>query len=61
MTKTEKEDLAALADRLAAAQRELILNAAKSTALPSDKALGKIADLEVVIGAVQGLIDDERA
>ncbi|MDF2809884.1 MAG: hypothetical protein K0S56_915 [Microvirga sp.] len=55
---TEKLD--ALRARLLAAQRELIKAAAEAGTAPSDNALRKIADLEVTIGAVETMIDEER-
>jgi len=52
--------LEALRARLVSAQRELIKNAAEAGTIPSDNALRKIADLEVTIGAVETMIDEER-
>ena len=42
-----------------AAQAELLNAAAKAGALPSDNALRKIADLEVAIGALEHLLEEE--
>jgi len=50
-------DLKALLDRLQAAQRDLLSIAAKAGALPSENTLRKIADLEIAIGAVEGMIE----
>jgi hypothetical protein len=54
------EKLNTLRARLLAAQRVLILAAADADTVPSDNALRKIADLEVTIGAVETMIDDQR-
>jgi hypothetical protein len=54
------EKLEALRGRLLSAQRELIKAAAEAGTIPSDNALRKIADLEVTIGAVETMIDEER-
>jgi hypothetical protein len=54
------EKLEALRVRLLAAQRELITAAANAGAIPSDNAMRKIADLEVTIGAIEAMIDDQR-
>ncbi|ADH91579.1 conserved hypothetical protein [Ancylobacter novellus DSM 506] len=54
------EKLEALRARLVLAQRELIKAAAEAGTVPSDNALRKIADLEVTIGAVETMIDEER-
>ncbi|GJE42837.1 hypothetical protein [Methylobacterium soli] len=53
-------DLEALLDRLKAAQRMLVLQAAELAMLPPDGTLRKIADLENTIAAVEALIDEER-
>ena len=49
----------ALLERMKAAQIELFAAAVTVDALPSDGALRKIADLEVAIGALEHLIDDD--
>lgn len=54
------EKLQALRVRLLAAQRELIKAAAEAGTIPSDNTVRKIADLEVTIGAVETMIDEER-
>jgi len=54
------EKLNALRARLLAAQREILIAAANAGTIPSDNALRKIADLEVTIGAVETMIDDQR-
>lgn len=54
------EKLEALGARLVSAQRELIKAAAAASTTPSDNALRKIADLEVTIGAVETMIEEER-
>lgn len=46
--------------KLLAAQRALILAAAKAGTIPSDNTLRKIADMEVTIGALETMIE-ERA
>ncbi|GLK55377.1 hypothetical protein JOD31_000298 [Methylopila capsulata] len=53
------DDYQALLDRMKAAQRDLLTAAAKANTLPSDGALRKIADLEVAIGAVEHLLDED--
>lgn len=50
--------LETLRSRLPAVQRELLAVVAEANTLPSDKALQKIANLEVAIGAVESMIDD---
>jgi len=52
--------LEALRAQLLSAQRELIIAAAESGAVPSNNTLRKIADIEVAIGAIETLIDDQR-
>ncbi|WP_020178434.1 hypothetical protein [Methylopila sp. M107] len=52
-------DYKGLLDRMKVAQVELLAAAARSQTLPSDGALRKIADLEVAIGALEHLIDDD--
>lgn len=47
-----------LRSRLLVVQRELLAVVAEANALPSDKVLQKIANLEVAIGAVESMIDD---
>jgi hypothetical protein len=54
------EKLEALRACLMSAQRELIKAAAEAGTIPSDNALRKIADLEVTIGAVETMIEEER-
>ena len=49
----------ALLERMKTAQAELLNAAAKAGALPSDNALRKIADLEVAIGALEHLIEQQ--
>ncbi len=51
--------LETLHSRLLTLQRELLTAAAEVDAVPSDKALQKIADLEIAIGAVESIIEDE--
>ena len=51
-------DYKGLLERMKAAQVELLAAAARSSTLPSDGALRKIADLEVAIGALEHLIDE---
>ncbi len=52
-------NLKTLRNRLLAEQRDLISRAAEIDALPSDKTLQKIATLEVAIGAVESLMDEQ--
>lgn len=52
-------DYRALLERMKSAQIELLAAAAKANTLPSDGALRKIADLEVAIGALEHLLDDD--
>jgi hypothetical protein len=54
-------ELPALLERLKAAQRDLILAAAKLSMLPSDGTLRKISDLENTIAAVEALLQEEQA
>ncbi|MFC3693492.1 hypothetical protein [Chenggangzhangella methanolivorans] len=49
----------ALLERMKTAQAELLNAAAKAGALPSDNALRKIADLEVAIGALEHMIEQD--
>lgn len=51
--------LKTLRNRLLTEQRDLITRAAEIDALPSDKTLQKIATLEVAIGAVESLLDEQ--
>jgi hypothetical protein len=51
--------LSALLQRLQAAQRELIAEAASRAMLPSDGTIRRISELENVIAAVEALIHDE--
>lgn len=51
--------LKTLRNRLLTEQRDLITRAAEVDALPSDKTLQKIATLEVAIGAVESLLDEQ--
>ncbi|MGQ4273644.1 hypothetical protein [Terrihabitans sp. B22-R8] len=59
MNDTTKNQLTALQDRLMDAQRSLLLQAAEADMLPSDNALRKIADLELAIGAIEALVEEE--
>ena len=52
-------DYSALLERMKTAQVELLAAAARASTLPSDGALRKIADLEIAIGALEHLIDDD--
>jgi hypothetical protein len=54
-------DLNKLLERLASAQRDLILQAAEVDMLPSDGAIKRIAELENAIAAVEALIHDEHS
>lgn len=54
------EKLEALRARLLAAQRALITAAAEADTVPSDNMLRKIADMEVTLGAIEAMIDEER-
>lgn len=46
-----------LLERLKEAQRQILVAAASSKALPSDGTLRKVADLEQAIAAVEALLD----
>lgn len=52
--------LSQLSDRLRSAQRELILNAAKTGQLPPENVIRRISDLENTIVAVETLISEEK-
>lgn len=54
------EKLEALRARLLAAQRELITAAAAAGTIPHDNALRRIADIEVTIGAIEAMLDEQR-
>ena len=54
------DKLEQLLERLRQAQRDLVYKAAESEALPTDRMLKKIADLEAGIAATEALIDEER-
>jgi len=51
--------LTALRSRLIEAQEKILIQAADAGALPSDKQLAKIADLEAAIAAVEHMIEDK--
>ncbi|MDQ0511690.1 hypothetical protein [Ancylobacter amanitiformis] len=55
------EKLQSLRVRLLSAQRELIKAAAEAGTIPSDNMMRKIADMEVTIGALEAMIEDEKA
>jgi hypothetical protein len=52
--------LETLRSRLLAVQREFLGAAAEVNAVPSDKALQKIANLEIAIGAIESMIDETK-
>jgi len=52
--------LEALRSRLLAAQRSLIRAAADAGTIPSDNTLRKISDMEVTIGAVETMIEEQK-
>lgn len=54
-------NLESLLQRLKKAQREIIVSCADSGGLPPDRLLRKVADLEMAIGAVENLIDEDQA
>lgn len=54
-----KDNVQRLLDRLKAAQRDLILKAAHTDALPPESLVRKISDLEVMIGAVEHLLEED--
>ncbi len=54
------DKLIALRERLADAQRKLLLEAAEANLLPSDNALRRIADLENALAAVDVLITEQQ-
>jgi hypothetical protein len=58
MSPKTKSQLNTLHERLIAAQRTLILQAAEADVLPSDNALRKIADIELTIGALEALVEE---
>ncbi|MDQ0506302.1 hypothetical protein [Xanthobacter agilis] len=60
MAQPTEADLASLLERLKAAQRELLLTAAKGQTLPSDGMLRKISELEGAIAAAEALIQEEH-
>lgn len=60
MAQTVEADLQGLVDRLKAAQRELLLTAAKSVTVPSEGMLRKISELEGAIAATEALMQEER-
>ena len=53
------ENLKSLRARLLAAQRSLIQAAADAGTVPSDNTLRKIADMEVTIGALETMIEEQ--
>jgi hypothetical protein len=53
-------ELQALLGRLQAAQRELIVTAARAAMMPADGTLRRISDLENTIAAVEALIHEQR-
>ena len=55
-----KAKLEALRARLLAAQRRLIQVAAEAGTIPSDNTMRKIADMEVTLGAIEAMTDEER-
>lgn len=59
MAQQAEADLSSLLERLKAAQRELLLTAAKSTTLPSDGMLRKISELEGAIAAAEALMQEQ--
>lgn len=60
MAQQTEADLKGLLERLKNAQRDLLLNAAQATTVPSDGALRKISELEGAIAATEALMQDER-
>ena len=54
------EQLEALRARLLSAQRELIKAVAATGTLPSDNTLRKIADMEVAVGAIEAMLDEQK-
>jgi hypothetical protein len=54
----DMNDYRKLLERMKAAQAELLAAAARAGTLPSDGALRKIADLEVAIGALEHLLEE---
>ena len=59
MAPQPEADLPRLLERLKAAQRDLLLTAAKTTTLPSDGTLRKLSDLEGAIAATEALLQEE--
>ncbi|MFG1425204.1 hypothetical protein [Roseixanthobacter glucoisosaccharinicivorans] len=58
MAQQAEADLQGLLDKLKKAQRELLLNAARSATFPSDGALRKISELEGAIAATEALLQE---
>ncbi|MEP9368575.1 hypothetical protein [Xanthobacter sp. VNH20] len=58
MAQQAEADLQGLLDKLKTAQRELLLNAARSSTFPSDGALRKISELEGAIAATEALLQE---
>jgi hypothetical protein len=58
-TMTDREKLDTLHRRLLDEQRRMILAAANVDALPSSAVLGRLADLELAIAAVEAMIEDD--
>ncbi|GLK82772.1 MULTISPECIES: hypothetical protein [Ancylobacter] len=52
--------LKTLRTRLLTAQRELITIAANADTIPADNVMRKIADLEVTIGAIETMIEENE-
>lgn len=59
MAQLPEADLPSLLERLKAAQRDLLLTAARSATLPSDGMLRKLSDLEGAIATTEALIQEE--
>jgi hypothetical protein len=52
------ENVTRLLGRLKTAQRDLILVASKTDALPPDSLIRKISELEVTIGAIEHMLEE---
>ena len=61
MDNATREELSALLERLKKSQKELIFSAAKTSMMPSDGTIRKIAELENAIAAVEAVLHEVKA
>jgi hypothetical protein len=54
------ENVKRLLGKLKTAQRELILVAARTDALPPDSLVRKVSELEVMIGAIEHMLEEDE-